>query len=96
MPLEDINLKLSDTLLDIRTAFERIRPKPGTPETRELLPHVVLTSAWSYMKLVLTVPKLHLQIGEALLSIGVTRKQLQERLHVVHLKVEYNFIDTIE
>ena len=97
LPLvEDINLKLSDTLLDIRTAFERISPKLVTPETRELLYHVALTSAWSYMKLVLTVPKLHLQIGEALLSIGVTRKQLQERLHVVHLKLEYNFVTKIE
>ena len=48
------------------------------------------------MKLELTVPNLHLQIGEALLSIGVTRKQLQERLHVVHLKLEYNFVTKIE
>jgi hypothetical protein len=101
LPLEDINLKLSDTLLDIRTAFERIRPKLGIwtgtgTWDREYLHHVVLTSAWSDMNLVLTVPKLHLQIGEALFLIGVTRNQLQECLNIVHLKLKYMRLNAIE
>jgi hypothetical protein len=38
----------------------------------------------------------HFQIGEALHSIGVTSKQLQERFHVVRVKLKFFFIKVIE
>ena len=97
-PLEDINLKLCDTLLDVMTAFERIRDPliSSVPESQSLLRKLVLTSEWSNIELDLLLPKLHLQIGEALHSIGVTSKQLQERFHVVRLKLKYIRITVIE
>ena len=109
-PLQDINLKLCDTLLDVMTAFERIGERDWliarVPESH-VLRKLVLTSEWSHIELDLTsewsdieldlvLPKLHLQIGEALHSIGVTSKQLQERFHVVRLKLKYIFIEVIE
>ena len=64
LPFEDINLKLSDTLHDVMTAFQRI--KPVTSDLRKVLQKLVLTSDWSDTELELSVPKLHLQTGEAL------------------------------
>jgi hypothetical protein len=100
-PLQDINLKLCDTLLDVMTAFERIGERDWliarVPESH-VLRKLVLTSdsEWSHIELDMVLPKLHLQIGEALHSIGVTSKQLQERFHVVRLKLKYIRITVIE
>ena len=102
LPLvEDINLKLCDTLLDVMTAFERIGERDWliarVPESH-VLRKLVLTSdsEGSHIELDMVLPKLHLQIGEALHSIGVTSKQLQERFHVVRLKLKYIRITVIE
>ena len=98
-PFEDINLKLSNTLLEFMAAYQRIRPATPYPaDPTQLLTKLFLTfdEELETLDLELTLPNLHLQIGEALHLIGVTWKQLQERLCVVQLKLKFIHVYAIE
>ena len=91
LPLTGIDIRLSDTLSKVVVAYQGVLPCPRLMGIG-VRPRMYLTfdGVPAPSEVELTLPNLHLQLGEALHGMGVTWRELQECVYTVYVKLKYN------
>lgn len=91
LPLTGIDIRLSDTLSTVVVAYQGVLPCPRLMGIG-VRPRMYLTfdGVPAHSEVELTLPNLHLQLGEALHGMGVTWRQLQKCVYTVFVKLKYN------